>query len=164
TLSRYAPGRELDVLRLSAGDDLADFAAGIESGRMLVFRRYMYAVAERITEREGAVGIVTGEALGQKSSQTVQNLAVTSAATTLPIHRPLLSMDKETIVERAREIGTFRDATMNVGCERVAPDYPETNATVEQVEAAEPDDLLDRAAALADERYVAGDGQPGDDD
>ena len=150
TLARYAPGEEMAVHRVPAGEDLADFVAAIESGRMLVFRRYMYAVAERIAEREGAHGVVTGEAAGQKSSQTVQNLAVTSAATTLPIHRPLLSMDKEAIVERARGIGTFADSTIPAGCNRLAPSRPETQGTLAGVEALEPDDLFERAERAAD--------------
>ena len=149
TLSRYAPGRELPVWRVPAGDDLSDFAAEIESGRMLVFRRYMYAVAERIARREGAHGIVTGEALGQKSSQTAQNLAVTSAATTLPVHRPLLSMDKAAIVSRAREIGTFADSTIPAGCNRLAPSRPEPQGTLSRVEGLEPDDLAERADRAA---------------
>ena len=149
TLSRYAPGRDLGVWRVPAGDDLADFADAIESGRMLVFRRYMFAIAEQIAEREGAHGIVTGEAAGQKSSQTVQNLRVTSAATTLPIHRPLFSADKATIVERARGIGTFADSTIPAGCNRLAPSRPETSGTLAGVEALEPDDLFERAERAA---------------
>ena len=149
TLSRYAPGRELPVWRVPAGDDLADFAAAIESGRMLVFRRYMYAVAGEIARREGAHGVVTGEALGQKSSQTAQNLAVTSAAIDLPVHRPLLSMDKAAIVERAREIGTFADSTIPAGCNRLAPSRPETRGSLAGVEGLEPDDLAERAERAA---------------
>ena len=149
TLGRYAPGRDLGVWRVPAGEDLVDFAESVESGRMLVFRRYMFAVAEQVAEREGAHGIVTGEALGQKSSQTVQNLAVTSAATSLPIHRPLLAMDKAAIVERAREIGTFADSTIPAGCNRLAPSRPETSGTLVGVEALEPDDLQERAERAA---------------
>jgi len=156
TLSRYAPGQELGVFRVPAGEDLSAFAEDVESGRMLLFRRYMYAVAEHVARREGAYGIVTGEAAGQKSSQTVQNLAVTSAATTLPVHRPLFSTDKETIVERARAIGTFADSTIPAGCNRLAPSRPETQGTLAGVEALEPDDLFERAerAASRAERVV----------
>ena len=149
TLSGYAPGRDLGVWRVPAGDDLTDFAAEIESGRMLVFRRYMLAVAERIARHEGAHGVVTGEALGQKSSQTVQNLAVTSAATDLPVHRPLLAMDKAAIVGRAREIGTFADSTIPAGCNRLAPSRPETSGSLAGVAALEPDDLEERAERAA---------------
>lgn len=53
-------------------------------------------------EREaGAVGVVTGEAVGQKSSQTARNLRATDAACSLPVHRPLLTFDKPEAVEEA---------------------------------------------------------------
>lgn len=150
TLARYAPSHEMGVWRVPAGDDLAHFAATIDGGRMLVFRRYMFLVAAAIAEREGASGIVTGEAAGQKSSQTVRNLAVTSAATDLPIHRPLYAMDKEAIVERARAIGTFADSTIPAGCNRLAPSRPETSGSLARVQGLEPDDLPERARRAAE--------------
>ncbi|MFC6736269.1 tRNA 4-thiouridine(8) synthase ThiI, partial [Halolamina salina] len=140
-----------------AGDLVDDLAAETGPTRMLSLRRAMLRVAEPVAEDIGAHSIATGESIGQKSSQTGPNVRVTDAAASLPVHRPLLTRDKPEIVEQAREIGTFVDATVNVGCERVAPDYPETNATLAAVEAAEPDDLLDRAEALADERSVVSD-------
>jgi len=150
TLARYAPDRELGLWRVPAGEDLAEFEATIEGGRMLVFRRYMFLVAEAIAEREGASGIVTGEAAGQKSSQTVRNLAVTSAVTDLPVHRPLYAMDKEAIVARARSIGTFADSTIPAGCNRLAPSRPETSGSIAQVEGLEPADLRERARRAAE--------------
>ena len=86
----------------------------MEQGRMLSLRRFFFEVAENVGADVGAAGIVTGEALGQKSSQTARNFAVTSRATTLPIHRPLLTWDKQEIVARAREIGTFADSTIPI--------------------------------------------------
>ena len=116
--------------------------------RMLALRRFMLSAAEAVAEDVGAVGVVTGEAIGQKSSQTSANLAVTDAATTLPVHRPLLTADKPEITQRARELGTFDDATVDAGCDRLAPSLPETNASLEAVRAAEPDDLLERARSV----------------
>jgi len=53
-------------------------------------------------EREaGAVGVVTGEAVGQKSSQMARNLRATDAACSLPVHRPLLTFDKPEVVKEA---------------------------------------------------------------
>jgi thiamine biosynthesis protein ThiI len=154
-LRRYAPGRLDGLWVLPAGDLVADLAASVGPTRMLSLRRAMLAAAEALAERESAHSVVTGEAMGQKSSQTGPNLAVTDAAVSLPVHRPLLTRDKNDIVEVARRIGTFEDATLPVGCERVAPDHPETNATLAAVEAAEPADLLDRARALvADAEFV----------
>lgn len=153
-LARYAPNFDCR-LRIVPGGPLADTLHGeVGDTRMLSWRRTLLTVAETVADREGAVGIVTGEALGQKSSQTAANLAVTDAAVDLPVHRPLLTWDKTAIVDRARDIGTDDDSSIAVGCERLAPPFPETRATLGDVEAAEPDDLLDRAAAAADDLRV----------
>ncbi|MBP1986690.1 tRNA sulfurtransferase [Halolamina salifodinae] len=157
-VARSAPHVDARLRVVPAGDLVEDLVAETDSTRMLSLRRAMLRVAEGVADDVGAHSLATGESVGQKSSQTGPNLRTTDAAATRPVYRPLLTRDKPEIVEQARDIGTFVDATMNVGCERVAPDYPETNATIEQVEAAEPDDLLARAEALADERYVADEG------
>jgi thiamine biosynthesis protein ThiI len=102
----------------------------------------MLAAAEAVAERDGAHSVATGEALGQKSSQTGANLAVTDAAVSLPVHRPLLTADKPMIVAEARDLGTYTDATLPTGCDRVAPAHPETNASLDAVIAAEPPDFL----------------------
>lgn len=153
-VGRYAPHIDMRLRVVPAGELVEDLVAATEATRMLSLRRAMLRTAEGVAEDVGAHSLATGEAVGQKSSQTGPNIRTTDAAADRPVYRPLLTRDKPDIVEQAREIGTFVDATMNVGCERVAPEYPETNATVAQVEEAEPDDLLERAAALAAERYV----------
>jgi thiamine biosynthesis protein ThiI len=137
-----------------AGDLVADLAASVADTRMLSLRRAMLAAAEALADRVGAHSVTTGESLGQKSSQTGANLAVTDAAVSLPVHRPLLTRDKNDVTEQARQVGTFDDSTLPVGCERVAPPHPETNATLAEVVAAEPDDLLDRARALVESAEV----------
>lgn len=149
TLSQYDP--ELDgLVVVPAGDTVAHLVETMDRGRMLSFRRYMYCVAEHIAADRNAHGVVTGEAIGQKSSQTVQNFGVTSRATDLPVHRPLLTVDKTDITDRAREVGTFREATVPAGCNRVVPDRPETNASLQRLREVEPADLFERAAADAD--------------
>jgi len=57
--------------------------------------------------RIGALALVTGDSLGQVSSQTLANLDTINRAATLPVLRPLIGRDKEEIVRRAREIGSF---------------------------------------------------------
>ncbi|WP_135828627.1 tRNA sulfurtransferase [Halorussus halobius] len=148
-LADYAPNFEMAVRRVPAGDVMALLDEEVGPARMLVYRRFMYRVAEHVARETNAAGIVTGEAVGQKSSQTTRNLAATSVATDLPIHRPLLSMDKPEITERARRIGTFRDSTIPAGCNRIAPDFPETNATPGIVDEAQPEGLYDRAREAA---------------
>ena len=150
TLAERAPKFDMRVWRVPAGDTVSLLVDELEQGRMLAFRRFMYRVGERIAEREGAHGVVTGEALGQKSSQTARNFGVTSRATDLPVHRPLLSLDKNEITRRAREIGTFSDSTIPAGCNRFAPNQAETNARIEPLRESEPDDLFERAERAAD--------------
>ncbi|WP_394742550.1 tRNA sulfurtransferase [Natronococcus roseus] len=148
-LSRYAPNFDTQVYKIPGGETISVLVEEMEEGRMLSMRRFFYRAAEVLAERVDAHGIVTGEAAGQKSSQTVQNLGVTSRATRLPIHRPLLTRDKNEIVAQAREIGTFVESTIDAGCNRVAPDRAETNARLKPLLAAEPDDLFERAEAAA---------------
>jgi len=149
-LARYAPNLGL-TLRVARGGDAADrIVSETEDLRMLVWRRFMLRVATHVAEQTGAVGIVTGEAIGQKSSQTSANMHATSAVTSYPVHRPLLSRDKTDITQQARRIGTFDDATVPAGCNRIAPELPETAATPEEIAAAEPDDVEELAARAAE--------------
>lgn len=76
----------------------------------LLLKRQMLRAAEALARRGGASGIVTGDAIGQVSSQTLQNLAVVSQAATLPALRPLLGSNKEEIIALARQIGVFAPA------------------------------------------------------
>jgi thiamine biosynthesis protein ThiI len=153
-LAEYAPNYEMPVWKMPAGDVMDTLAAEVGAARMLVYRRFMYRVADHVARETNATGIVTGEAIGQKSSQTARNLGVTSTAAEMPVHRPLLTMDKHEITDRAREIGTFRDSTIPAGCNRIAPDFPETNATAEIVDNAEPEGLYERAKEAAENATV----------
>ena len=75
--------------------------------RIVLYRRFMIRLAEGVARRERALALVTGESLGQVSSQTLGNLDTINRAATLPVLRPLIGSDKAEIVDRAREIGTF---------------------------------------------------------
>ncbi|MFC7115420.1 tRNA sulfurtransferase [Natronoarchaeum sp. GCM10025703] len=144
-LAEYAPGQSFDLRIVDAGETVDLLARTIDEGRMLAFRRYMYQVAETVARDNEAVGIVTGEAIGQKSSQTTANLGVTSQAVDLPVHRPLLTVDKEEIVERARTLDTFDTSTISAGCNRFAPEQAETHGSLDKILRLEPDDLEARA-------------------
>jgi len=154
-LARYAPERDMRLRVAPAGQEIDAIASGVEDGRMLVLRRFMFRVAAAVAREQGAVGLVTGEAIGQKSSQTAANLAATSAAVDLPVHRPLLTRDKPTITEQADRIGTFEESSIPAGCHRLAPDFPETRADPASVAAAEPDDVVERARSVAENVRVA---------
>ncbi len=79
-----------------------------KSYELVLFKRFLYRLAERVAKREGADCIVTGESLGQVASQTVQNLDATAHGIGAFIMRPLVGMDKQEIVDKAKEIGTFK--------------------------------------------------------
>jgi thiamine biosynthesis protein ThiI len=68
----------------------------------------MLRKAAQIAKEKGALGIVTGDSLGQVASQTLSNLFIETISVRFPIHRPLIGMDKEEIVKIAREIGTYQ--------------------------------------------------------
>jgi len=153
-LAELAPQYDMRLRVAPAGNLVADLLAAVDATRMLSLRRAMLAMADAVADDHDAVGIVTGESIGQKSSQTTANLAVTDRATDLPVHRPLVTTDKTDILERARDLGTYEDTSIPAGCNRVAPEYPETNATLEAVEAAEPADLFERVRAIADDRTI----------
>ncbi|QIO22641.1 tRNA sulfurtransferase [Haloarcula sp. JP-L23] len=154
TLASYAPNESMAMHVVDVGEVVADLAEQLDGLRMLSLRRFMLATAEAVAEDEGAVGVVTGEAIGQKSSQTSANVAVTDVATDLPVHRPNLTLDKAEITTLARDIGTFEDSTVDTGCNRVAPELPETNASLDALRAVEPDTLFERARERARSRTV----------
>lgn len=77
------------------------------SPRIVLYRRFMLRIAEALAKRVGARAIVTGDSLGQVSSQTLANLDTIGRAATLPVLRPLVGLDKSEIIERARAIGSF---------------------------------------------------------
>ncbi len=80
---------------------------------MLVFKKLLYSVGDYIASTRGYDAIVTGESIGQTSSQTLANLAVLHrvVATLKPIIRPLAGMDKLEIEEQARRIGVYEEAS-----------------------------------------------------
>lgn len=73
----------------------------------IIMRRYMMRIAEELAKRSGAMGLVTGESIGQVASQTMQSLAATNEVCTMPVFRPVIGFDKQEIVELALKIGTY---------------------------------------------------------
>lgn len=107
--------------------------------RVLLYRRLMLRVAERIAGVERAKALVTGESLGQVASQTLDNIAAVDAAATMPVLRPLIGNDKQEIMAEARAIGTFELSTQPHAdcCTLFMPRSPETHARIEQLDAGE---------------------------
>ena len=126
--------------------------------RVVVYRRLMLRIAERIGRASGAGALVTGEALGQVASQTLDNMAVIDSVTTIPVLRPLVGMDKDEIVQEARRLGTYQVSIVpdEDCCTLFTPKHPATRAGARQVAEAEAalavDGLVEAAAATAERR------------
>ena len=75
--------------------------------RVVIYRRLMLRIAERLARAWRAQALVTGEVVGQVASQTLENMTAIAEATTLEILRPLVGMDKDEITAEAKRIGTF---------------------------------------------------------
>lgn len=73
----------------------------------IIMRRYMMKIAEELAKKDGCLGLITGESIGQVASQTVHSLAVTNEVCTLPVFRPVIGFDKQEIVDISQKIGTY---------------------------------------------------------
>lgn len=106
--------------------------------RVIMYRRVMYAVAERIAQLEGAKALVTGESLGQVASQTLENIMAVNEVVDIPVFRPLIGSDKQEIIARAEQIGTYDISTQTAPdcCTLFMPRRPETHAKLDEVHAA----------------------------
>jgi thiamine biosynthesis protein ThiI len=119
--------------------------------RVIVYRRLMLRIAERIARARRAQALVTGDCVGQVASQTLENLAVVGEVATLPLFRPLIGMDKDEIITEAQRIGTYSISILpdQDCCTLFTPRNPLTRAKLDQIEGAEAalpiDDLVDLA-------------------
>lgn len=117
-------------------------------------RRFMMRIAQRVASDSGCGCIINGESLGQVASQTLESITVTNAVVDLPVFRPLIGMDKDEIIETAKQIGTFEKSIEPYEdcCTVFLPDFPLIKPTIEKVEEQERliqdyDELIDEAIA-----------------
>lgn len=103
--------------------------------RVIMYRRLMFEVAQRVAELEGAKALVTGESLGQVASQTLENITATNDVATIPVFRPLIGTDKIEIIDRAQQIGTYDISAQTAPdcCTLFMPRRPETHANLRMV-------------------------------
>ena len=101
----------------------------------IIMRRVMMLVAEQIASGLGAKALVTGESLGQVASQTLESLAVTNAAVSIPVFRPLIGMDKYEVIEISREIDTYETSILPYEdcCTVFVAKHPETKPKLEKI-------------------------------
>ena len=106
-----------------------------EEETTILVRRFMMRIAEKIAEKNKAMMLITGENLGQVASQTAEALVVTDACVKMPVMRPLISMDKVDIMDKAEEIGTFETSIQPYEdcCTVFLPKHPTTKPKLERI-------------------------------
>lgn len=107
--------------------------------RVLLYRRFMMRITEKIARLERAGAIVTGESLGQVASQTMENMMSVQSALSSLILRPLVGMDKQEIITLARKAGTFETSITphQDCCTLFIPENPATKARIKDLADAE---------------------------
>lgn len=104
--------------------------------RMIVYRRMMLKIADKIREKEQAQALATGDSIGQVASQTLENLQVSYAAVKTTILHPLIGMDKQEITDIAKSIGTYDISALPYEdcCSFMIAKHPATKSRLEEIE------------------------------
>ena len=155
-LDKFQGGSRLFVVAFGkAQQRLASSGAG--RLQIMAQRRLMLKTGEVMARRQRAAALVTGDSLGQVSSQTLANITALDDAVTLPILRPLIGLDKTEIMAEARRIRTLSISELpdQDCCSLLTPRQVETRARIEDLRRIEArldaDDLAEELAAAAQE-------------
>ena len=105
----------------------------------IIMRRYMMRIAEHFAKKDGCLGLITGESIGQVASQTMQSLAATNDVCTVPVYRPVIGFDKQEIVDIAEKIGTYETSIQPFEdcCTIFVAKHPVTKPNLERIEKSE---------------------------
>lgn len=114
--------------------------------RCVVCRRMMYRCASILSKKTGANSLSTGESLGQVASQTLSNLRSEDIITDMPIHRPLIGLDKNEIIDIARSIETYNISIRPGTCCMLTPDKPRVKSDV--IEVSEEESKIDYSSVI----------------
>ena len=107
--------------------------------RVVIYRRFMLRIAEKIAKMNNASALVTGESLGQVGSQTLRNMSTVGEVASQTILRPLIGMDKSEIIQQAQTIGTFPISILpdEDCCTLFVPKSPSTKVSNQEARIAE---------------------------
>lgn len=151
--SRFGSSHRVRFVAIDFEPVVGEILEKVEDGQMgVVLKRMMVRAASQVAERYGVQALVTGEALGQVSSQTLTNLRLIDNASDTLILRPLISHDKEHIINLARHIGTEDFAkTMPEYCGVISksPTVKAVKAKIEEEESNFDFSILDRVVSEA---------------
>jgi thiamine biosynthesis protein ThiI len=143
TLSRYTLGLRLFQVNLKTAQDSVK-AAAPEPWRTVMLRMLMFEAAEKIAGREHCRCLITGESLSQVASQTIENITCAQSRVRLPVLRPLIGLDKEEIIDRARKLGTYETSIQPFPdcCSLFSPTHPVIYGHVDEA-----NEIYERCAA-----------------
>ncbi len=104
--------------------------------RMIVYRRLMFRIGERLLHEINGKGFITGDSLGQVASQTVENIRTIHSATKHPVFTPLIGKNKQEIVNMAQEFMTYNISILPYEdcCSFMIAPHPELRSTTAQIE------------------------------
>lgn len=105
----------------------------------IIMRRYMMRLAEHFANEREALGLITGESIGQVASQTMQSMLCTNAVCTLPVYRPLCTFDKLEIIDISERIGAYETSILPYEdcCTIFVAKHPVTKPRLERIERSE---------------------------
>ena len=151
---KYSESHKVKFISVPFDPVVQEILERVDNGQMgVVLKRMMMRAAARVADKMGIQALVTGEAMGQVSSQTLTNLNVIDRSTEQLILRPLIAMDKQDIINLSRQIGTEDFAKSIPEYCGVISQKPTVKAVLSKVEAEEAkfsEDLLDRVIANAE--------------
>jgi len=137
---------------LSFGDIQKEIVLSVPAKyRVVIYRRMMLRIAERIAGETGALALITGDSLGQVASQTLENITTTENAVTLPVLRPLIGMDKGEIIDQAIRIGTYDISIIpdQDCCQLFIPRNPAVRTIIREIERVEKKLDVERLISMA---------------
>ncbi|VVB74905.1 tRNA sulfurtransferase [uncultured archaeon] len=124
-----------EMIVVEAGEMLNEIAKNsYREYYFVLMKRFMMRTAEKIAQQRGAKFLITGESLGQVSSQTLSNLNNINQATKIEILRPVLFMNKQEIINKSREYGYFEASKGPEMCDALASGNAKTKSTLADVE------------------------------
>jgi thiamine biosynthesis protein ThiI len=146
---RYGSSARVKFITIPFDEVVGEILQSVHHSHMgVVLKRMMMRAGEKVSDRMGIDALVTGESIAQVSSQTLPNLAIIDSVTEKLVVRPLVTMDKQDIIDITREIGAYDFAKNMPEYCGVISDRPTTCAKKDRVEKEELDfdyEVLERA-------------------
>ncbi|MFA6064607.1 MAG: hypothetical protein WCW44_01235 [archaeon] len=115
----------------------------------ILMKRFMMKVSEKLAQQKGCEYLITGESLGQVSSQTLSNLNTINQSTKMEILRPVMFFSKQEIIDKSREFGFFETSQGPEMCDALASGSPKTRSSIDKVVEQEVHCDMDKLIELA---------------